>query len=263
MLSKKLYSVLSVISLSGVLLASSSALSAEQAPLPAWSYQGKTGPAQWAGLSDAYGTCEEGYMQSPIDIRTSVKALLPPLKTDYRPEQATVVNNGHTVQVNLAGDSALTLNGDAYTLRQFHFHVPSENRINGQTFPGEMHLVHQSENDSLAVIAVMIEEGDTNEALASVIRDAPAGPSEGGVVLARAFDASRLLPQDQHYFAFDGSLTTPPCSEGVSWRVLKQPVSLSEEQIRQLEDIMPRHNARPLQSVGGRIVVEGTNGPRS
>lgn len=225
-------------------------------PLPHWSYEGDDGAEHWHALSSAFEACGKGHMQSPINIEDVIEAPSPPLMINYATEQASVVNNGHSVQVDLAGDSAITLNGEKYTLLQFHFHVPSENHIKGKEFPAELHLVHRADNGALAVIAVMITTGAPNLSLANVIDKAPAKPSAHGVPIAGGFDAADVLPDDLRYYAFEGSLTTPPCSEGVGWRVLETSISLSPEQIERLRQIMPRHNARPVQAQGSRLVIE-------
>ncbi|NAX46117.1 carbonic anhydrase [Photobacterium halotolerans] len=219
-----------------------------------WSYSGHSGPEHWSALDPEFKVCATGKNQAPINLTATVAGELAPLAFSYRPSDASVVNNGHAVQVNYQPGSYLTLDGERFELKQFHFHTPSENLINGKSFPLEGHFVHADKNGSLAVIAVMFKEGEVNHTLASIWPHIPAQVGET-VVLHQPVDASRILPAQQDYYRFSGSLTTPPCSEGVRWLVMKAPQTLSASQITDLMKIMKHSNNRPVQPLNGRVVV--------
>lgn len=219
-----------------------------------WSYDGKEGPGNWAQLDPGYETCALGHAQSPIDISHTTRAALPRIAFDYHASPAEVVNNGHTVQVNLSNAGGIEIDGKPYHLVQFHFHTPSEEHIAGKGFPMVAHFVHQSDDGRLAVVAVLFKEGEKNQALASLFDAMPAKAGDK-VELGASFAPQTVLPQQQGYYAFAGSLTTPPCSEGVQWRVLKQPVELSHEQLAQFQHLYAK-NARPIQALNGREVLE-------
>lgn len=228
------------------------AMAAEQQPH--WSYKGKEGPEHWAQLDPGYETCALGHAQSPIDISHATRASLPRLAFDYQASPAEVVNNGHTVQVNLANAGGIEIDGKPYRLVQFHFHTPSEEHIAGKGFPMVAHFVHQAADGRLAVVAVLFKEGEKNQALDSVFNAMPDKAGEKAE-LATNFAPQTVLPQQQGYYAFAGSLTTPPCSEDVQWRVLKQPVELSHAQLEQFQHLYAK-NARPIQALNGREVLE-------
>lgn len=228
------------------------AMAAEQQPH--WSYKGKEGPEHWAQLDPGYETCALGHAQSPIDISHATRASLPRLAFDYQASPAEVVNNGHTVQVNLANAGGIEIDGKPYRLVQFHFHTPSEEHIAGKGFPMVAHFVHQAADGRLAVVAVLFKEGEKNPALDSVFNAMPDKAGEKAE-LATNFAPQTVLPQQQGYYAFAGSLTTPPCSEDVQWRVLKQPVELSHTQLAQFQHLYAK-NARPIQALNGREVLE-------
>jgi carbonic anhydrase len=219
---------------------------------PHWSYAGHGGPSQWNELDNGYSGCKLGKEQSPIDIRGATKASLTPIGFNYTPGAATVNNNGHTIQVNLAAGGTITLPDGEYKLLQFHFHTPSEEKVNGVGFPLVAHFVHIGEGGKLAVVAVLFEKGAANAALKGVFAGLPAKALETRE-LAGGIDPAALLPEQRGYYAFMGSLTTPPCSEGVRWQVLKQPVSLSNVQLKAFQKLYPM-NARPVQALNGRTL---------
>lgn len=219
---------------------------------PHWSYTGKTDPAHWADLESANSACKLSKEQSPINIdeKSAKKAALAPLEFNYPAGGAEVVNNGHTVQVNLpAGATLKTGDGEA-NLLQFHFHTPSEEKINGASFPMVAHFVHKSADGKLSVVAVLFKEGKENKTLVPVFAALPAG---GKPLSLATFDPAAVLPAKRGYYKFTGSLTTPPCSDGVRWQVLKQPVELSKGQIAAFRSLYPM-NARPVQPLNGRVV---------
>jgi carbonic anhydrase len=230
---------------------------------PHWGYGAEHGPAEWGELCPEFSACGSGRSQSPIDLTGATSSTLAALATSYAPaklsivhheHQADVVNNGHTVQVNYPGGSSLTLEGQTYGLLQYHFHSPSEHTLEGKHFPMEMHLVHKAADGKLAVIGAFIEEGAANAAFEPVWANLP---KEKGVEVHLAHvevDVDALLPKDRTTYRYDGSLTTPPCSEGVKWFVLANPVALSSAQIAAFRAIV-KDNNRPTQPVNGRKVV--------
>ncbi|MCA0176199.1 MAG: carbonic anhydrase family protein [Proteobacteria bacterium] len=219
---------------------------------PHWSYQGEGAPEHWAELSPEFALCATGQRQSPIDIRGGVTVDLEPIAFDYRPTGFSVLDNGHTVQVNVGSGNRLTISGKRYELLQFHFHRPSEERIDGRQFEMVAHLVHKSDEGRLAVVAVLLQEGSVQPLIQQVWNALPletgmAQPAPGSINL------THLLPEDRRYYTYMGSLTTPPCSEGVLWMVLKQPVTLTAAQIAVFSHLYPM-NARPVQPQSGRLI---------
>ncbi|MEZ6971729.1 MULTISPECIES: carbonic anhydrase [Aeromonas] len=219
-----------------------------------WEYSGEAGPAKWASLTPEYGQCA-GSNQSPVNLSGLVKAELAPLQFHYLAGGRSVTNNGHTVQVDYAPGSTLELDGMHFTLKQFHFHAPSENLIEGKSYPLEGHLVHVNDQGELAVVAVMFEPGSANSALGRAWTSLPAKAGEQHQ-LKEAVSAEQLLPAKRDYYRFSGSLTTPPCSEGVRWLVMKQPVQISQAQIDAFKAVMHHPNNRPVQPLHGRLVLQ-------
>jgi len=219
-----------------------------------WSYDGETSPAHWATLCDDFSACA-GHNQSPIDLTGSeMKEGLGELMVQYADSLSfSAVNNGHTVQVNIAEDGSLAIEGRTYKLKQFHFHTSSEHTVDGKKFPMEIHLVHVDDSSNIAVIGILFTEGAENPFLASFINALPA-TAETDTVADFNFTLASLFPKDKTYFRYSGSLTTPPCSEGVVWTVLKTPVTASKEQIEKMASMMPKENARPVQKLNERTV---------
>ena len=214
-----------------------------------WSYSGETGPAEWATLSEEYAACAVGSEQSPIDIpgETAQNAELPALSFDYGAASARIEDGGHGVLVTPETSLGLTIGDDRYSLLQFHAHDPSEHTIDGRSYPLEIHFVHQNEAGQLAVVGVMIEEGEADPAFGPVIEGLQADGATATVEFAQ------LLPERLDYFTYDGSLTTPPCSEGVRWIVLAEPIQIGAEQLAALSEGHGATN-RPVQPLEGRIV---------
>jgi carbonic anhydrase len=233
-------------------LCAGTAFAAEPGHAPHWSYEGKTAPNHWAELDPANGACSLSKEQSPIDIDDSkaTHAALPALEFGYHPSAATVENNGHTVHVSLPPGSTLKVGDRTVQLLQFHFHTPSEEKINGKPYPMVAHFVHKGDDGKLSVVAVLFREGAANATLAPVLS---ALPAQGKPLKLAAFDPAPLLPANRAYYKFAGSLTTPPCSDGVRWQVLKQPMELSPQQIAAFRTLYPM-NARPVQPLNGRLV---------
>lgn len=233
------------------------ALAAQAQTAPHWDYRSPHGgPTRWAELDPKFETCGKGGSQSPIDIRNAVKADLPALNVGYGAAEPTFVNNGHTIQVNLPPGQTLTVGDQSYELLQFHFHTPSEEAINGKRTAMVAHFVHRSADGQLGVIAVLIRPGKTNAAFAPVFEHLPR-EGEKVTVDGLKLDLAAMLPADKGYYSFAGSLTTPPCSEGVNWMVLKNPIELGPEQIKAFRRIF-NANARPLQATNGRVIKEST-----
>ncbi len=220
-----------------------------------WAYDGENGPAAWGRLKPDFNVCAIGKRQSPINIEeaSTLRGPAEPIQFDYTPSNASVVNNGHTIQVDVAGDNSITVRGSNYKLLQFHFHHPSEERVNDRSFAMVAHLVHRNAEGQLAVVAVLLEPGAANSMVNKVWTYMPLDAGDRVRMPGGLVEMSEMLPRDQRYYQFIGSLTTPPCTEGVLWMVLKQPVTISREQLRLFRQLFP-NNARPLQAVNGRAV---------
>ena len=232
-------------------------LAAQHGTLPHWEYEGTHGPANWGTLDTAYRTCVVGKQQSPIDIRHVKGAGLPAITFSYQPSPLKVIDNGHTILVTYAPGSFITIGDQRYELQQFHFHHPAEERVFGKSYPMVAHLVHKNAAGQLAVVAVLLNEGSANMLVEKVWRYLP--DEQGKEVTPPpervSVNAIDLLPAMRGYFTFSGSLTTPPCSEGVTWFVLKEPTQVSSEEVATFVKKYP-HNARPLQPVNGRVIRE-------
>ncbi len=220
-----------------------------------WAYSGETGPEAWGKLKPEFNLCAIGKRQSPINIEDSASLQGPaePVQFDYRASSATVVNNGHTIQVDVQGENTITVRGSTYRLLQFHFHSPSEEQINFKRFPMVAHLVHKNAEGQLAVVALMLETGAVNPVINKVWTYMPLDAGDRVRMPQDLLNLNELLPADQRYYQFMGSLTTPPCSENVLWMVMKQPVPISRAQIRLFTQLYP-NNARPVQPLNGRTV---------
>jgi carbonic anhydrase len=220
-----------------------------------WSYAGKTGPQGWSQLKPEFSTCAVGKRQSPINIEDSATLQGPaePLQFNYQPSNGVVVNNGHTIQVNLQGNNSVTVRGTTYTLVQMHFHTPSEEQINYRSFAMVAHLVHKSAEGQLAVVAVLLDPGVANALIDKIWTYMPLDIDDQVRMPAGLLDLNQLLPKDQRYYQFIGSLTTPPCTEGVLWLVLKNPTQISQAQLRLFQQLYP-NNARPVQPVNSRPI---------
>jgi carbonic anhydrase len=220
-----------------------------------WGYSGQEGPEHWAKLDPAYKTCANGKHQSPIDLRDFVEVDMLPLHPEYKTDAAEIVNNGHTVQVNYAPGSTLPVDGRTFELKQFHFHAPSENTLHGKRYPLEVHLVHADASGRLGVVGVLFDEGAANPLLEKLWEKMPGKGGEKGALPA-GLNAAELLPARADYFRFNGSLTTPPCSEGVLWMVMKATNTASKEQIDRFTTTIGFANSRPVQPLNNRPVLE-------
>jgi carbonic anhydrase len=218
-----------------------------------WSYSGKTGPEHWGGLDKANTLCSGGSQQSPLNISGSVKAMLPPIGVSWRTGGGRMVNNGHTIQVNVPPGSALSRGASRYELLQYHFHHPSEHLVEGKHFAMEAHFVHKNiENDDLGVLGVLLVPGAVNATFAQL---ATAFPAQAGTeVTVATVDVNGLLPATLGYWYYEGSLTTPPCSENVDWMLAMQSLEVAETDIAKFAVLYPT-NARTIKPSNRRLVL--------
>jgi carbonic anhydrase len=219
-----------------------------------WSYEGETGPDHWGELSADFKTCQLGLQQTPIDLTPGASGQADSVSFDYRPLPLRIVHNGHTIQINADPGCSCTIGTTRYELAQFHFHHPSEHLLDGKTFDMEVHFVHKSEAGALAVVGVFFKPGSHNAGLAPIFAQMP--KSEGSEIKAQGqFDPAAFFPKSRGFFRYMGSLTTPPCSEGLTWTVFREPVEASPEQIRQFAALFA-NNARPVQKRNSRSLIE-------
>jgi carbonic anhydrase len=228
---------------------------AERPHAAEWGYAGDIGPEHWGDLSPDYALAKTGTSQSPIDIDVTAASDLPPIRFDYHPATIDLVYNGHTVEEKEDKHSSIEVGGVRYTLEQFHFHAPSEHTIGGRHADMEMHLVHKSGAGAVAVVAVMIRAGAENPAFAPVWGNLPTAENKSRQS-STTVDVGKLLPSNtSSYYRYAGSFTTPPCTEGVLWMVLHEPVELSASQIAAFRDVIHGNN-RPVQALRGRTVEQ-------
>ena len=220
-----------------------------------WGYKGQEKPENWGKLSPEYSTCENGKNQSPINIDHVLKTQHENLTFSFETDKQEIVNNGHTIQVNVTGNNQLILDEQIFTLQQFHFHTPSENTIKGKHYPMEAHFVYKNKAGELTVVALMFNNGEANPEIAKAWQQMPAEVNNK-IILDKAVDINTLFPKKLDYYRFSGSLTTPPCTEGVRWIVLEQAVTASDEQIQKFHSTMHHDNNRPVQPLNGRVIVD-------
>jgi carbonic anhydrase len=226
-----------------------------------WTYDGPTGFAHWSELDPAYAACNSGKEQSPIDIRSAEKAELPVLRFEYKSRPLKyLINNGYTIRVNYHDapetGNFLIVGEQRYQLTQFHFHHPSEEYVDGKPYEMEVHLMHQAADGKVAGVVVFLRAGNPNQTIQKIWEHMPKAESKEEDVPRIEINPANLLPSNRaSYYEYSGSLTAPPCTEGVTWLVLKNPVSLSSEQIRAFAELYP-HDVRPLQPLNGRIIRE-------
>ena len=231
---------------------------AEEPPPPShphWSYTGNTAPEKWGSLSTEYATCSTGQRQSPIDIRKTVQADLAPIQFAYKPVPLSIVDNGHSIKVDTPDAGGITVNGDSYELVQLHFHKPSEEKLNGKTYDMVVHLVHQSKEGKLAVVGVMMEAGKEQPLIRTFWTHLPLEQDKPVTLPNVKIDPTLLIPAKRSYYTFIGSLTTPPCTEGVLWLIMKTPMQVSKEQLAGFGTVY-KNNVRPIQGVNGRVIKE-------
>lgn len=219
-----------------------------------WSYEGENGPANWGKINPAWTKCGNGNRQSPIDIRDGMKVDLEQITFDYHPSSFNVTDNGHTVQVMVGNGNYITVGNRTYELVQFHFHRPSEERINGKGFEMVMHLVHKDGEGRIAMLALLLERGKPQPVIQTVWNNLPLEKLDTAAP-SITLDPMDLIPARRDYFTFMGSMSTPPCEENVLWLVMKEPVQASPAQMALFSRLYPL-NARPTQPSNGRIVKE-------
>lgn len=241
-----------------------------------WGYKGNIGPSRWSELSPKFILCSEGKAQSPINITKKVKPSKQSLQINYAPAPLaieknaitslninnvqTLINDGHGVQVNFPQDITenIVFNKLRYQLIQFHIHTPSETTIQGQAYPLEIHFVHQGANGKVAVLAVLASGGAENSEIQTMLAHLPTDQGKEHVIAGQSINPAGLLPMNKNYYSFDGSLTTPPCSEGVAWLVLEKPITVTPAQIARLRQAVGGNNARGTQSLNGRTILYST-----
>lgn len=221
---------------------------------PPWGYSGPLGPEAWASLHSTFSLCGKGQRQSPVDIRDGLPVDLEPVEFNYRPGFFSVVDNGHTVQVQVGAGNAIEVGARRYELTGFHFHMPGEERVDGRSFAMSIHLVHRDAQGRLAVVALVAEEGTEHPAVQAVWNHLPLERGEF-VAASVEFDPTGLLPRRRGYYTYMGSLTTPPCTEGVLWIVMQQPILVSPQQLAIFARLHPM-NARPVQPLNGRVIKQ-------
>lgn len=247
-------SVMSVFTIGSVVLSGAAFGAEEHRQGARWGYSGDHGPHRWAELKPEFSDCV-GRNQSPINLTSMIEAELEPLTFDYRQGGHEIINNGHTIQVNYEAGSRISVDGMQFELKQFHFHAPSENHIDGRSFPLEVHLVHADKAGNLAVVAVMFDDGRENPVVAATWAQMP--KAEGGrKALPNRVAAAGLLPDDRDYYRYNGSLTTPPCTEGVRWIVMKKPMTVSTPQLEAFRTALGVANNRPLQPANARMILK-------
>ncbi len=218
-----------------------------------WSYTGPNGPGHWADMSQEFKLCGSGKEQSPINISGAKSKNLPAIQFDYKPGSLEMLHNGHTVLIKRAKGNNVIIGGEQYELLQFHFHAPGENTVDGKTFPMEIHLVHKNAKGKIMVLGVFVRAGTKNAVLDKAWNHMPKQSGDRRKVASVNINAIDLLPTDRSYYRFKGSITIPPCSEGIEWIVLKTPVEVSDEQIKQFSQVVGA-NARPVQPVYSRTL---------
>lgn len=220
-----------------------------------WGYSGHEGPDNWGELEPAFQTCSKGKLQSPIDLASPIHASIGTIAVDYRSEPLRIVNNGHTIMCNYARGSTFALRGRRYELKQFHFHIPSEHKVNGKQYAMELHLVHEDAADNAAVLGVLLEEGAANATIEKIWNNMPMSVGPERAVSNVTINAADLVPAHNPYYEYLGSLTTPPCAENIQWVVLATPLHISRAQIQKFHRAYAM-NARPVQSLNQRLLLE-------
>lgn len=223
-----------------------------------WSYEGEKGPDHWGALDPDYAVCESGKAQSPIDITAARKADLPPLRFAYKPGPLTIINNGYTaVRVDYPSGNGnfLVVGGKRYELTQLHFHHPSEERIAGKAYDMVLHLMHRGEDGKIVGVAVLLRQGRANPAIDRLWKYMPRSAGKDHLIPRITIDPQNLVPSQTGYYTYEGSQTAPPCTEGVTWYVMKTPMELSADEIAQFAKLYP-HDVRPVQKLNGRLVEE-------
>ncbi len=220
-----------------------------------WGYKGDSGPKNWHKLDPKYVMCKAGKNQSPIDVANSIGAELEPIQFTYEKPATEILNNGHAIQVNVSGGNTITLAGREFELKQFHFHAPSENLIDGKPFAMEVHLVHvDKDGNAAAVIGVMFDKGNKNQVIETLWKQMPQKTGERQEISTEVHPMD-ILPEEKDYYRFNGSLTTPPCSEGLWWLVMKDILTVSNQQVEAFDHVIGANN-RPVQAINARPILQ-------
>ena len=220
-----------------------------------WDYGKEHGPLHWGEIKPEFAPCRAGQRQSPVDVAKTEKADLPAIEFDYRPSPLRIIDNGHTILVTYASGSSIRVADTRYDLKQFHFHRPSESTIRGRSADMELHLVHADATGHLAVVGVMLDHGQENALVHELWKDIPHDKEREALIDGVSINAADLLPANRGYYTFEGSLTTPPCTEDVTWFLLKQPVQISADEVAAFAKLYPK-DARPTQPLHGRVIRE-------
>jgi methyl-accepting chemotaxis protein len=223
-----------------------------------WGYTGNDGPQYWGDLSSEYATCKTGTAQSPIDISKTTSADLNDIEFDYRDTPLKVLNNGHAIQVNYTSDSFMRVGSNVYKVLQLHFHSPSENTFRGKPYAMEMHIVHKNAQGQLGVVGVFMKEGHSNPIIQKIWDSMPNRANRENVTKG-SISAAELLPDNGSYYHWSGSLTTPPCSEGVMWYMMQNPIEVSRAQVDKFLAVIGP-DARPTQPLYGRTPIKADKG---
>jgi len=221
-----------------------------------WSYTGETGPTHWGDLAPANITCKQGKNQSPVDIKRTFDARLPSIKFEYKMLIGeNIVNNGHTIQVNIRKGGLIKVDGKDFFLKQFHFHSSSEHEVNGQNFPLEAHFVHANEEGELAVVALLYKPGPADAALNEIVKNMPFNAGDEVRLGSRELELFERSKKVKNYVRYNGSLTTPPCTEGVRWIILQKNPTMSRNQLRAFHKALKQANNRPVQPANARTIL--------
>ncbi|QGM46286.1 carbonic anhydrase [Methylocystis heyeri] len=219
---------------------------------PHWEYET---PGAWGELDPAYKVCAVGQEQSPIDLKDAISADFGRIAIDWKPQAFPILNNGHTIQADAGpGAGSLRIGKEKYELKQFHFHTPAEHAVNGKLAAMEVHFVHARADGKLAVVGAFLNGGGKNSAFSRIMKAAPT--TQGEARLDKPLNPRTLAPAQGPIFRYEGSLTTPPCSEIVDWNIFAAPVRVAQADIDAFRKIFP-HNARPLQGLNRRFVLRG------
>jgi carbonic anhydrase len=239
--------------LAGLLACPLCAQAAQASAAPHWDYDGARGADKWGDLDGAFRTCAIGGEQSPIDLKNAIPAQIDRLVLDWKPQAFEIVNTGHTIQANAMPGSGLQIGAERYELRQFHFHTPSEHALNGARSAMEVHFLHAHPSDRFAAVGAFLTSGGNNAAFTQIIRAAPT--REGSANLEQPLDPTTLVPAEGALYRYEGSLSTPPCSETVEWNVFGLPVAVAGADIAAFRKLYP-NNARPRQPVNRRFILQ-------
>lgn len=218
-----------------------------------WGYSGSEGPEHWGCLAEAYRPCSEGVEQSPVNITGCVASEGAHIEFAYSGRAVVARNNGHTVYLDFSPGSVLEAGASRYELQGVHYHSPGEHQIDGESFAAELHLVHQDTGGNLAVVGLLFRLGNPSPVVQALLDAAP--ETVGSMALDYGLPAADCVPASLDYFGYGGSLTTPPCSEGVRWIVMQSVGTVSEEQVEQLQEITGGPNNRPVQPIGKREIL--------